>query len=278
MSGCKETPPPIAIAEPSPALWLVENSDGEREGWLFGTIHALPDGVEWRTPAIQVAIDGSAALAVEISELDDAEELSAIFTELARSPHLPPLIDRVSADNRVSLASLMDAAGYDSGDFSGIETWAAALTLAQANAQGSSENGVDKELFREIGELRVLEGARAQLSIFDALPEREQRDLLEAIATNSAIDQAREWRELVEIWLTGDMKRLAQKNDEGFLADPELRAALLTDRNTAWAIKIDGWMQRDGPILVAAGASHMAGPDGLPVLLAERGYTIRRIQ
>ena len=49
---------------PSPALWEVTGADGAR-GWLFGTIHALPDGVEWRTPALDEALTQAATLVVD---------------------------------------------------------------------------------------------------------------------------------------------------------------------------------------------------------------------
>lgn len=40
--------------EASPALWEMTAPDGER-GWLFGTMHALPEDVEWRTATFDTA-------------------------------------------------------------------------------------------------------------------------------------------------------------------------------------------------------------------------------
>ncbi|MGB3737759.1 MAG: TraB/GumN family protein, partial [Pontixanthobacter sp.] len=279
LAACQPAASPTEnMGDPSPALWIVENDAGEVEGWLFGTIHSLPDGVRWRTPMLDRAIASSDALVLEISELGQDDELGAIFAELARSGGLPPLLDRVKPPLRDDLSRLMQAGGYTPDHFATTESWAAALTLAQVGSPASSQNGVDRALVEEIDDILVLEGARAQLSIFDRLPARDQRDLLEAIAADADDDRAAEYRELVRIWRSGDMGALAMRAREGILADPELRDALLVDRNLRWGDAIDRWMRAQGPLMVAVGASHMAGSDGLPILLARRGYTVRRIQ
>ena len=64
---------------------------------------------------------------------------------------------------------------------------------------------------------------------------------------------------------------------EGFLADPALRAALLTGRNNRWAEAIIPLLEQSPRPLVAVGTAHLVGPDGLVALLEARGYRVRRI-
>ena len=69
--------------EPSPALWEVTGPDGA-QGWLFGTIHSLPEGARWRTPAVDEALARSSLLVVEVAELGrGGDEAGAIFRRLA---------------------------------------------------------------------------------------------------------------------------------------------------------------------------------------------------
>ncbi|MXO57047.1 TraB/GumN family protein [Pontixanthobacter gangjinensis] len=265
---------------PSPALWQVETSDGEIEGWLFGTIHALPDGFEWRTAKLTSIIDRAGVLVVEISGLNDDKAVSDVFSELATTPDLPPLQERVEYRYRKDLSALMATGNYRGGSFTATESWAAALTLAQISASGDPKNGVDRALLNEFASKPVieLEGARIQLGIFDSLAEADQRDLLEAIILEAATSDPDEADKLSVVWRSGDMDRLAQENSEGLLADPELRDALLTGRNLAWERKLAGLWPQHGPMLVAVGAAHLAGEDGLPVLLAKKGFKVTRIQ
>ena len=278
VAACSSPEPEIDVASPSPALWVVEGRTGEIEAYLFGTIHALPDGVEWQTPALTKALRQSGPLVVEISELDDSGELATIFTELANTSGQPALSARVSKPLQSKMAQALKQGGFKDQDFASIETWAAALTLAQAVSYGDPENGVDRVLMQQGKDVLVLEGARRQLSIFDQLPERDQRDLLEAVIEEAGMDQRQQYEELVTMWLTGDMQTLARENREGMLADAELRDALLVKRNADWTGKITAWMAQKDPLFVAVGAAHLAGDDGLPALLAAQGYTIRRIQ
>ncbi len=273
-----EPEPEIKVAKPSPALWQVANAQGQTEAYLFGTIHALPDGVEWQTPALTKALRQSGTLVVEISELDDSGALATIFSELANTPGQPALSARVAKPLRGKMAQALKQAGSKDQDFASVETWAAALTLAQAVSYGDPENGVDRILLQQDKDVLVLEGARRQLSIFDRLPERDQRDLLEAVIAEAGTDQRQQYEELVTMWLTGDMETLARESRQGMLADAELRDALLIKRNRDWTGKITAWMAQKDPLFVAVGAAHLAGHDGLPALLAAKGYTIRRIQ
>lgn len=259
--------------EPSPALWEVTSPDGNR-GWLFGTIHALPDGVAWRTPGFDEALGRSSVLLVEVlqSDLDDAQ---SVFDRLGTSPDLPPLLQRFEPDERADVTVLLDRAGVSDTSFRHSETWAAALILSASARTGDTANGVDRALLAERPEVLALESAQAQLSIFDRLPEEEQEDLLLAVAREAAAQRA---DASVKAWLTGDEEAFVALAQDSLLADPELRAALLDARNLAWIERIVAAVDAGDRPFVAVGASHMIGPSGLPALLSARGYRVRRIQ
>ena len=274
LACCNPAPEPAR-----PAFWKVTGPAGE-QAWMLGTIHALPRPAAWRSAAIDRAIGQADTIALEVANLGDDAALAQIHAKLSSSPGLPPLSARVDPALRGALAARLKRAGRSETELATTETWAAALLLARAG--GGSEqakNGIDRAVLGLAGEKRVIEfeGAAAQLGLFDALPEREQRDLLEAVL-REATAPGDESADLVLAWRTGDFARIEAESHRGLLADPELREALFTARNRAWTERIARELESGRRLFVAVGAAHMAGEDGLAALLRARGLKVERLQ
>lgn len=279
-AGCSDVPgePAEGAAPPAPLLYEIASADGSVEGWMVGTIHALPAFARWRTPAIEEASNRADLLVVEIAALDDDAALARTFASLSRSPGLPPLAERLPPDLRPALAALMERGGFDAAQFAGTETWAAALTLARIDAVGDPANGVDRALITDFAGRRVreLEGGPAQLAIFDRLPEAQQRAMLAAVVRDSAAT-AKDPERLQRAWLAGDAKTIEASTREGVLADPAVREALLMARNRRWAAALGPLLAEAPRPLIAVGTAHLVGPEGLAALLEAQGYRVRRL-
>ena len=291
LSGCgapeQEAPPP------SPLLYEIASADGVIEGWLLGTIHALPDGTEWRTEPISEVIGEADVLVVEVAQLGDSGAASKLFAERSNADAPVDPVLRVPPARRSALLDMMADGGLDAAALRRLDTWAVALVLAQSVRHGEADNGVDRALIAEFAdrgasvthkgttfapsEIIELEGLAFQFDLFDKLPEREQRDLLAAVVRDH-----QRWRDnpghLTRKWLAGDAEALIDPEQSSLLADAELREALLTRRNAAWVEPIVGLLEEERGVLVAVGAAHLPGPDGLAALLEGYGYTVRPIR
>lgn len=274
LTSCARAP------EVHPALWLVEGPKGEK-AWLFGTIHALPEPVEWRSAKVDAALKGADRLVLEVADITDDAKTAKAFADLAQSPGLPPLDARVQPDLRDDLSEDLKAGGMQPGSLDPYETWAAALMLQNAAAAVSaveSSNGIDRAIaLAWQGPIEEFEGARNQLAIFDALPEAAQRALLDAVLIE-ADGREMQIHDLQQAWARGDMTLIARVTDEDFAKAPVLREALLVGRNRAWVSKLEAMLTAGARPFVAVGAAHLAGTDGLPALLSARGWKVTRLQ
>ena len=284
LAGCSDAPGETRNGgtsnggPPNPLVYELASADGTVEGWMLGTIHALPPETEWRNPAIDKAVRDADLLVVEVKGLGDADGVARTFAALSSSPGLPPLGWRVPRELAAPLADLLVRGSTSPDRFASTETWAAAIALARIDAVGDPANGVDRALLDDFAArpVRELEGAAAQLSIFDRLPEAQQRAMLAAVVRESETAR-RDPERLQRAWLAGDAATIATSTREGFLADPALHEALLTARNRRWADALAPLLARGPRPLIAVGAAHLVGPEGLAALLEARGYRVRRI-
>lgn len=279
--------PSLAAArEPAalrPALWQV--SDPDTTIYIFGTIHLLPEGANWRSGTFDKAVTQSQQLVVEtIIDPKDPSKVMAALASLAFSNGLPPLAERVPPEKRAALTEAIKKSGFPPAALDRMETWAAAIMLLggqYADLGLKVDQGVETVLRdefvksgRPIGEL---ETNAEQFGFFDRLPEKAQRQLLEsAVEPNSEVRA--EFAGMIEAWSKGDTGRIAKAFNEDLSGSPELAEQLIFKRNVNWAEWIDKRMNDPGTIILAVGAGHLAGKRSVIDLLERQGLKVRRIQ
>lgn len=276
--------PQAALAEAAkPALWEV--SDPDTTIFLFGTIHLLPKGYEWKTRTIDRAIATSDTLVIEtIVDQNNPQALAAELVRLGYSMGLPPLASRIHPLKRPLLEAAIAKSGIPRPVFDRMETWAAAFTLigVQFKAVGlQGEHGVEqtlKDAFAVAGKpVGQLETNAEQLGFFDTLPQDAQRALLEG-AIESPQTISSDFAGMLQSWASGDIEAIGQTFNRGLSDSPALRDALIRRRNANWSQWIARRLAAPGTILIAVGAGHLAGPESVQDLLARSGYRVRRVQ
>lgn len=260
-------------------MWLV--ADDDTRIYMLGTMHALPEGTDWDEGKVAGAIDAADELVMELSP----QELAAaggIFQALA--PRTEPL----PMEKRLSPAALaqyraLEASGDDFGG-DRLDDWAVMVLMGQRvtqNARLDPGNGVESGLrakFEAAGKpVAGLETAKMQLGLFETLDAPTQRALLTRAAEGAAKAQ-QEVGALTASWARGDVAALEKVINEDVDAVPAARKAILTDRNRRWSLWIKQRMERPGTVLMAVGAGHLVGSDGVPAMLDAEGLRVKRIQ
>ena len=275
--------PQAAEAKGAPALWSV--SDADTTVYLFGTIHLLPEKVNWRTQKFDAAVTGSQELVVE-TIIDDKNpaQLMSVLAKLAITPGLPPIAERVPPAKRAALAAAIKKSALPPAAFDRMETWAAAFMLLgnQFKDLGlKGGEGVEAKLrssFASQGKpIGELETNAEQLGFFDTLPEHSQRQLLEG-AIESPTDTSKEFASMLRSWTKGDVAAIARSFNRDLAGSPELLDALIKRRNANWSKWIERRMTRPGAVMIAVGAGHLAGPGSVVDLLQRDGFKVRRVQ
>lgn len=260
-------------------MWLV--ADDDTKIYLLGTMHALPRGTDWDDGKVDAAVRAADELVTELSPTELAKA-GEVFRALA--PRDAPLaMDRRLPTDALARYRALEA---DGGSFGGdaLDDWAVMVLMGQRvalEADLSPDNGVETVLtakFKAAGKpIGGLETAQAQLMMFETLDPATQRALLTRAASHA--DTAdKEVATLTAAWARGDVAALVREINEDVDAVPAARKALLTDRNARWALWAEQRLARPGTVLMAVGAGHLVGPDGVPAMLEAKGYKVQRVQ
>lgn len=264
----------------TPALWKV--SDKDTTIYLFGTIHLLPEGIDWYHGKLATAFESSGELVTELPDIP-AGEAASLSISMGTLPAGQSLRAGMTTDELARYEGAMKSLGLPVGAFDRFKPWFAAVALAIVPLQRagySMDNGIETQLDKRnkaLGRPRYgLETLEYQLGIFDGLPESVQRkylfDVIDAVPT---IPQ--DIGKMVDAWVKGDAAELAVLlNSE--TDDPALYDALLTKRNKNWAVWIDNRLDKPGVVFIAVGAGHLGGKDSVQELLRKQKIKAVRVQ
>ena len=271
---------PFAVpAMAAPALWHVKGPKGEVA--LFGSIHLLPPGLRWRTPAIDKAMADADVFVFETPA--DGAALARMQQLVAQHGLLPqgqslrgllPAAARADYDAALAAAQIPDAViGHE-------RPWLADLQLLVAQTRRekfSPDAGVDRKVMAVAGarrkEVRYFETIDQQFALL-APPDND----LQLQEFESDLKDYRkpdtELTALVSAWARGDVAAIDRLMNGELAAFPAAKKALLTDRNRRWALQIETMLQEKRRFFITVGAGHLAGPDGVPALLRKAGYRV----
>jgi uncharacterized protein len=270
---------PVAT-EVHPALWKV--TDADTTVYLFGSIHLLPAGLNWFTGPLAQAFDASDELVTEIPEIDEATS-QAVLIRRGILPAGQSLRTQMTPKQRAKYEATLAEFNLQPVAFDRFKPWYAAVVLATLPLQRngySLASGVETDLAaraKATGKPRVgLETLDYQLSLFDGFsPKIQRRYLFEVIAALPEIEKDVE--AMVTAWRAGDAAKLASlMNAEQ--DDPAMVAALLTNRNKAWARWIKARLAKPGTVFLAVGAGHLGGKGSVQEQLTALGISSDRVQ
>jgi uncharacterized protein len=263
-----------------PALWKV--ADEDTTIYVFGTVHVLPDGIDWFHGCVAQAFGLSGELVTETVGADPLA-MQALVMDKAVLKDGATLRSLLTDEERAAYEAVLKAIGAPPSRFDIFEPWYAsvALSLFAMMQEGfSGEHGVEKLLEARARERGIphagLETADFQLAMFDTLPPEVQKTYLAEVV--SELPQLKgEINAIIAAWKAGNAEELARRLNTA-QSDPLLVERLLTSRNRTWAAWIAERLEQPGTVFLAVGAGHLAGEGSLQEQLAAAGIASTRLQ
>ncbi len=261
-------------------LWRL--SKDAHTSYLYGTLHVGKLDWAFPGPLLRDALADTDTLAVEVDVTDPALAQAMASASNGPAPALPAPIRRrlqrqlaaacLPQDALASLHPVMQAITLTvlAGRWEGLDAGYAQEIVLGVQARAKSVPIVSLESVQSQFDLLLPKtAARAQRLVAQTLDQLE-RDRVRPVL-----------RRLAAVWEGSQIAELEHYTRWCECADtPEDRAFLVQlndERNPPMADRIDALHQSGKRLLVAVGSLHMIGEQGLPKLLAARGYRVERL-
>lgn len=263
-------------------LWRVQS--GGNVMYLAGSVHALTAEAYPLNPVYQRAFDASGALVEEI-DLAEADPLSGggmallgkgmfqdgrTFTSVV-SRETAAMVQRKLKDTPLALELIQP-----------MKPWMVMLMLEALGSQAAGldpELGLDKHFYNLANakgkQVIGLETAESQMNRFDTMPLPMQEQMLRSEIAEMDTERS-SLRSLLSAWQNGDAPAIERMLLSSFSGNQTAYNSLIVERNRNWMPQLENCLRRTSPCFVVVGAAHIVGPQGLLVMLQQKGYRVEQ--
>ncbi len=266
-------------ARAAPPVWTIHGSRGVVV--VFGSVHLLPKGLDWRPPALEDALARAGDLWFELP-IDQATDAAAarLTNRLGRLPPGDSLWSHVTADQHARLEAAAEIVGLDPRILTPLRPWMAEIALelaADTRSGGLVSEGVETRIQDEApsgARRHGLETAAQQIGFLAGSAPADQIASLDETARQLIADGST-YDRTVRAWMAGDIVGLRRDDLVPLEAvAPAIYRRLIAERNRRWARIIRRLARNPGVTVVVVGAGHLIGPDGVPALLRADGLVV----
>jgi uncharacterized protein YbaP (TraB family) len=266
-------------ARAQPPVWVVSDADSELV--LFGSVHILPPGLDWRPAPLSRALAAADDVWFELPVDPAAEaEVARLAGERGVLPPDGSLFALLTAAEQVQLARVAESYGVEASTLDRLQPWLAEVALGAAAFRrfgAGAEHGVEKAVSAAAparAGRRAFETPAEQIALFADTPLEEQlaalRETLQELE-----DEPDAFAQMVAAWMAGDLDGLDREVLEPLRRSaPNFYRRLVTERNVRWTETLDQRLKGEGRTVVVVGMGHLIGSDGLPARLRALGYKV----
>ena len=269
--------------EKNSLLWKITGNGLEKPSYLYGTIHMLCADDAVFSDSLKNVISRCDEVYLEVN-INDIMEMMGVMGQMKMRDDTT-LTDLLSEEEYKKVKKYFDEKSPLL-PFSVLETFKpilAASTLAGSSFDCEStvmmEQLIVEEAEKNDKKVKGLESMAYQAGILDSIPYKLQA--MELVKYIENIDKAKgedtELNDLMEAYKQQNlekMEELMMKSDAGINSYTEL---LLYKRNRNWVKKLKTLMPAKS-LVIAVGAGHLPGEQGVINLLRKEGFTVTPVE
>ena len=272
--------PALAQKTGNQFMWKVEDPNGS-SAYLLGSLHVLTADFYPLSATINKAFAESKTLVEEV-DIDEMSDPTIMMAALSKAM----LTDGRTLDQVIrpelfaEVKTRAEKAGLPMMAIQRMKPWLVAIALMAPTLQAAGfkpELGVDRHFFdraKDSGMKRqALETMAFQLDQFDTLSPKLQEEMLKS--TLEDLDtEVNGVKDMAQAWMFGNVAAIEKLTLASLQEAPELYQRLLVERNRNWIPHVEACLKTNAGCFIVVGAAHLVGPDGLPTLLAKKGYKV----
>jgi uncharacterized protein YbaP (TraB family) len=260
-------------------LWKISGNGLDKPSFLFGTIHMLCKDDAVLSNNLKEAIRNADEVYFEV-DLDNMFEMLGVVSKMKMRGDTT-LRDLLSEDEYGRVKSFFESHSTML-PFSMLETYKpilAASLLEQNNmacdATAMMEQVIMEEARRHNKNIKGLETMGYQAGVLDKIPYKLQAEQLLRYVDDAGKKESddAELSQMMQAYRDQDLDKLEKMITQSDPAISNYTDVLLNDRNKNWVEKLKGILPGRS-LLIAVGAGHLPGKEGVISLLRKAGYKV----